>query len=232
MIDTTSEGMGTENQGDERHPVRKILKTLPKVHARHDFEFRLRKRITGEERPATPSGDRMMVSRHVPAYALSLVALLSAGVVAYFSLIRSSADQVEQPLKQDEMKQETPQQQSSPAQPPSIKPGSRTAEVKKLPEVQPEETLSTRFSIESPSSSVPSRKSVQDQMRERGMFREVGGTGMRSDQPAETAATPFIRAVPNAALQLLHDSIAHADSAQKDSLLKLLQEDSRKSPDQ
>lgn len=71
--------------GDEQERLRKMLKDLPKVPARPDFEERLQRRIVaaGKERRL------WFAPRHWPALAYSALTVLVVGVVSYLALERA-----------------------------------------------------------------------------------------------------------------------------------------------
>jgi hypothetical protein len=79
--------MSEEQEDINKHDrVRKLLKDLPPVSASPDFEARLRRRISEPERARVEAGwmERFFGARRIPAFAYSLVALLSVGVISYY----------------------------------------------------------------------------------------------------------------------------------------------------
>ena len=79
-----------ENNNEQHHPVRKLLKKLPEVQASDDFEARLHRRIA-EEKTLEKNGfsEKVFQPRRVPVFAYSLVALVAVGIVAYSVFLRT-----------------------------------------------------------------------------------------------------------------------------------------------
>lgn len=85
--------MSDSNENDEReHSVRKLLKSLPRVVARDDFEARLQRRIAEEERRKDKSGIFAWLPgiRRIPVFAYSVISVMVVGVVSYFLLMRTT----------------------------------------------------------------------------------------------------------------------------------------------
>lgn len=187
MIDTT-------NQDDSRHPVRRLLQSLPQISPRTDFDVRLHKRLSeeGETRNA------VAIRRRLPAFAVSIASVAAVGVVAYF-LLQGSQDgsvqrpTIEQPKQIDTVIPSAGQSSST------VRQSSQETEVRQEGGMSAERSLS----LPAPSS---------DDILRRGVLREVGGTGARPEQVSETSQTPFLRSIPGATLPLLRDSAARPDS--------------------
>jgi hypothetical protein len=214
----------TTKRDDEHHPVRKLLQTLPKIPAREDFIERLHRRLA--EKPQKKTLWSSLEISPIPAYSLSVIALVIAGAVFYFSFIRTERGSVEYKTKQADFQREEPPPQTT-AQPPQTTQGSQTAGERRIERRQqlPETAVTMDTSVPSEhslnitggrQSSPPLRESVQDVQRQM-LLREVGGTGLRSLQPSDTS--PFLRPTTGISAEIL-DSIARADSLKRDSLMK------------
>jgi len=114
----------TTKRDDEHHPVRKLLQTLPKIPAREDFIERLHRRLA--EKPQKKTLWSSLEISPIPAYSLSVIALVIAGAVFYFSFIRTERGSVEYKTKQADFQREEPPPQTT-AQPPQTTQGSQTA---------------------------------------------------------------------------------------------------------
>lgn len=211
----------TTKHDDEHHPVRKLLQTLPKIPAREGFIHRLHRRLAEEPQKTFWSSLELFP---IPAYSLSVVALVMAGAVFYFLFIPTETVPVEPQLKRAETQRQEPPP-LTPAQAPQTTQGSQTVEERSMEQLQrvPETAVTMDTSIPSEGSlhitrtqqSFPTlRESVQDIQRG-GVLKEVGGTGVRAGQPPDTS--PFLRPMTAISVEIL-DSIARADSLKRDSL--------------
>jgi hypothetical protein len=97
VFDTQKEGTDytmtdTNGNGEKGHPVRKLLKSLPGVHATDDFEVRLQRRIAEEESRRNRSGILAWLPgvRRIPVFAYSVVSVMVVGIVSYFLLMRTT----------------------------------------------------------------------------------------------------------------------------------------------
>jgi len=97
VFDTQEES--TENSmtdangdGEKGHPVRGLLKSLPRVDATDDFEVRLQRRIAEEESRKDRSGILAWLPgvRRIPVFAYSVVSVMVVGIVSYFLLMRTT----------------------------------------------------------------------------------------------------------------------------------------------
>ncbi|MBI1805123.1 MAG: hypothetical protein HY033_10085 [Ignavibacteriae bacterium] len=77
--------------GEENHPVRKVLQSLRRVQASADFEQRLQRRVAISVR--RDESGKISVTfparRPVPAFAYSVIAVFVVGVLAYYMLVRT-----------------------------------------------------------------------------------------------------------------------------------------------
>ncbi len=189
-----------------------MLQSLPKVGAPEDFDMRLRGRIhqeaVVEKRQSMwekPFGSR------VPAYALTLVAILATGVVAYYALVRTGVTPVN----------DLPGVTGSK---PSVKAGQQDTST--LPSgsgtsgPQPSGIEQSKVSLSEGSKSQEaisrSRQAAQDELLKRGYLQQVRGGETQSSRPLERRV-PLQRDISGKSL----DSIARADSAKRDSLKRL-----------
>ena len=81
-----------ENNNEQHHPVRRLLKKLPEVKASDDFEARLHRRIA-DGKTVEKSGffEKLFQPQRVPVFAYSLVALVAVGIVAYAVFLRTGS---------------------------------------------------------------------------------------------------------------------------------------------
>jgi hypothetical protein len=102
-----------EQHNDDPHPVRKLLKRLPKVEASADFEQRLQRRIAEEGKKSAMPGrwKELLLPKRIPVFAYSLVTLVVVGVVSYYSIFRSGR----MPRKEIPIVQENEKTISAPA---------------------------------------------------------------------------------------------------------------------
>ena len=80
-----------DHNEEESHSVKKLLNALPKVHVSDDFEQRLQRKLTQEESQTAADG-KFAISRLVPTFAYSLMALLAVGVVSYYVFMKTGAN--------------------------------------------------------------------------------------------------------------------------------------------
>lgn len=219
MIDTT-------NHDEERNPVRKLLKSLPRIPAPADFDRRLQQHLAEKESKKKTLWDVLFAPRRVPAYAYSLIAVVAAGVIVYYSYIRTGVAQQQVAPNQEEMRKAEnstrPEQDERAEQPTLSTPRSTVAQQEQSPRV----TTTLRPRREPlPMVSSP-RESVREGLDSRGILKEVGGTGARStERPVDV---PFIKVLPQSEMAgEWYDSIARADSMKRDSL-KHVQEQKQK----
>ena len=88
-----------EAENGNGHPIRKILRSLPKVKASPDFESRLLERLNPDTtRARFPA--ILFHLRRIPAFAYSFVALIAVGLISYYIFFRTG--QVPPELRQDD----------------------------------------------------------------------------------------------------------------------------------
>lgn len=216
------EMIGTNHRDDEQHPIRRILRSLPKVEAPEDFETRLKRRIAEPtEIPKRASiWDDLLAPRRIPAYALSAAALVVVSIVAYYSLVSTGvAPTQEIPAGQQTQEQQTKQ----PAEPPAV---STKPSVEKQVPAPTSNVEREKRAVTLPSSSGRSldesarRQEAQDELLQRGLLKQVGQgttpsrTSRVFDMPESVARSMGVVAPGGAEF----DSAARADSLKADSL--------------
>lgn len=211
----------TTHHDDEYHPIRKLLQSLPKIPARDDFVQRLRRRLAEEPRKRIWSFPEISP---LPAYALSIAALVVAGAVLYFSLIRiDPAVRTEAgrhtPIPQSELttgaSAESLQSGRVTPHPVDQNVGSQDQTPATAGTMDTQTTSRSSLSVsEAPRATSPARQSVHD-IQSRVLLKEVGGTGLRATQFPDTS--PFLRPTTGISMEVI-DSIARADSLRRDSL--------------
>lgn len=221
--------MNDTTKHDDDHPVRKLLQSLPKITTGEDFTRRLHERLAKEPQRSFWSSVDLPP---IPAYSLSIAGLAVAGAILYFSFMKTDITPIQQPSKQTEIRQqEQPQQTPSQVSKPTQE--TRTPGTQDI--TQHAQGSQTRGSVDTslPAegaraaepqqvSSMSARQPFQD-AQQRTLLREVGGTGLRVEQPADTS--PFLRSVTSVSIEAIYDSIARSDSLKRDSLMKPIQKD-------
>lgn len=197
------------NQGEEQNPVRRVLKSLPTVSAKEDFEMRLSRSIAGKVRMAeSESAGEKLIGSRVRAYGLSLVALVAVGLVAYYAFLRTGMN----PLNDMESK-------------PAIETGQHdTGFFPTLPR-GPGASRPMRSRTESANVSVSeisrSREAAQGELLRRGALQQVGGGETQSAPPFEMPGTPALRQMRRVIMERDSVSAARLDSGKRDSLKRL-----------
>jgi hypothetical protein len=84
---------GNGMPGDDNEAARKVIQTLhqlPKVKAAPDFDLRLQRRINIEQVTGKEASllERVRQGWRVPAFAVSVLALVCVGITAYYSLMK------------------------------------------------------------------------------------------------------------------------------------------------
>lgn len=218
----------TTNHEEEREPVRKILRSLPEVKASDDFELQLQRRLA-HEGESKSLWSILFTPKRIPAFALSLMAAVTAGVVVYYTVLRTGmvpeagVPKHEVSVQGKEKEQPTAPQQSAPAPSSRVSQGQgqkREASGAAASQGSVRKTQTTA----SPSST----ESAQDELSKQGVLKEVGGAGTpstriksRSTRPTDMPEVPFLRAVPHTTIEKEYDSAAVADSAKRDSIKRL-----------
>lgn len=216
------EMIDTNDYEEERNPIRKVLKSLPKVHASDDFELRLKRRLNQGEFEKTSLSDILFSPKRVPAYSLSLIAIVMTSVIIYYSIIRTGVAPDDGFPKPKEMMREK--------QPETLSVTQSPAHVSGVPQRKFVVDAPKRFPQEGQSAtSLPSKESTQDALSKRGLLREVGGTQTRSTRSLEIPELGFFQKLQSAAKDRWGDSVARADSVKRDSL-KRFQESQQKNP--
>lgn len=233
MIDTTK-------HSEDEDPVRRVLKSAPRIQAPEDFEMRLKRRIEEAKAPplageGTSWWETIFAPRRMPAYALSGIAVVAAGFIAYYALIRTGAAPVEQPPVPEQRKVEggveAPPPSAGPVTTPSPdadvleKPGGRdrrstSPAVQHEPREARPASLGTKPSVSAPSDEGVSRQPAREEFFKRGALKEVGQGNYRSD-------TRDVRQQPHGAFELKVDSSALEDSTKLDSLKRLQEQEAR-----
>lgn len=197
---------------EEHNTVCTILQSLPRIEAREDFDVRLQQRLTQGKSKSVR--DFLSLPRRIPVYALTLIAGVAVGVLAYNSFIRTDVAP-----QQVAPKQENPQRQQPTVPTPSLAPSVKSSETQQP--LQATRAMPVRRPRpESSSTVISTPESVQDELN-RGMLKEVGGTGARSAQ--RPVDMPFLEVKPQGSGFSWTDSIARADSLKRDSLKRFLE---------
>ncbi len=212
--------IGRPHHDEDRHPVRKILQSLPKIPATHGFEARLRKRIADErERPVRPSlWDWVLMPARVPAMALSLTAIVAAGVFSYYTFVRTGVTPVQQTLQPPTLIE--PKAASTQSPPTEDLMDNRQAD--RLTGSSRESVARRQSTRPAPVEDAAAREAAQEELFQRGLMKEVGhGTAPAQANRAfgipETAQGKSSQNV----FQILLDSAARVDSLRADSLRRM-----------
>jgi len=200
MIDTT-------DHEEHDHPVRKILRSLPKVDSPEDFENRLERRIAEDEAVSHSFLDLIIQPRRIPVYAFSAITMAIVGVFAYYVFVQTNV--VPEPVLE---------QQKTVEQPAVPEPGQAQTAGRSDEHLRPAQRVVATDSARPEEMRMTSqRESVGGDIDRRGLLREVGGTGLQRTQ--QSPDMPFLRTTPGTdAGYSWMDSVARVDSLRRDSL--------------
>ncbi len=197
------------NQDEKQNPVRRVLKSLPTVSAKEDFETRLRRRIAGKaEAPESESAWEKMFGSRVPAYALSLAAVIAVGLVAYYAFLRTG----DGPSDDMESKPAMEMGQHDTAFFPTLPPGSVASRPVRS------KTESANVSVSEISRA---REAAAGELLRRGSLQQVGGGGTQSARSFEVPGTSAVQQMRRVIMERESVSKARSNSAKRDSLKRL-----------
>ena len=198
MIDTT-------DHEEHDHPVRRILRSLPKINAPEGLDNLLERRLAEEQSEPPSFLEAILRPRRVPVYAVSVITIAMMSVFAYYLFVQRTA------APEQVQRREMPRQQPTVSQPPQRQAAAQADESHRSSQRLASTDTARReeLRVSSPS------ESVSGEIDSR-LLREVGGTGSQRTQPSDL---PFLKVVPgNPVAGPWMDSVARADSLRKDSL--------------
>lgn len=223
---------------DENEKLRKLLRDLPKVPARQDFEARLARRLA-KGKSAGTIGELLaglLTARRIPAFAFSLLAVALVGVISYYLYLRPSAAPAPivppGPMPMDSLAGERTVSVPEKQAPPAAAQRKQKKTQPPPPAVKPE-GISTDQHLAAPPTVKPTEQPVQSNAirEEEGKVRmEAAPAAVRGGEStgAEKALPGVFNAAPRAVSKAVVpemlrysgalDSAARADSLKKDSL--------------
>lgn len=214
--------MDAMHHDEEQNPVRRALNSLPDVRASKDFEMRLNRRIGKEDKVTLRQSiwERLFGSR-VPAYALSLAAIVAVGLVAYYAFMRSGITPAADVTATTESKPAMQVGRHDTAHLPAV-PWSEASQP------QPSKTEPANVSVSKGNANEKSKDEIsrshdaaQEELLKRGSLQQVGSGETQSARPFEMPETSSLRQMKRVIMEKDPVSAARVGSPKNDSLKRL-----------